>query len=565
MNEKEDNFSNEFSSFNNMELQKELLENRSNINLNSKDTFEGLKQISLTYKDFNKSPKNNNDIVNRNDDGYEEEKIIILTNPKKVNITEKLFDKTFLYYLDVEKTNEIETMMNENMDKVLSIISDDMNIIQLCAFSNKVNSLNTIIKQIVDKCKNKEILSKLINNNNERGYNSLHYSIIKGNYEIYNILIKNGADATKLTNSRYDNLILACQTKRTYIFLETIKNIIIKQNLSYDTLFEIKDKNNATLLHWSAFSNYNFGVQFLIKNFRNDKENIKFLNYINSKDNNNMTALQYALMNNSHKVIPQLALLNDIDLNETDDEKRNCYDYSKAMNNESFENIMKLKNFKSNNTKRIIFILLLIIFNVLVYYLILPIINIFFMKYIQLSLNILIIIFVILIKFINPGLMIGNKEEFNNLIFSDKITNIRATEKEINKYCLYCCIKKENPQTQHCHLCDCCVENFLKHDIFLNICIGKKNFVIIIIYKIIFLIYLLFFITIGIFIFLFDIDETVEMMIPLLDIPFHYDDNIIILCSIIVSFILVIIVFFKLFDFYYLCCLKKRHLQNDKK
>ena len=534
MNEKEDNFSNEFSSFNNMELQKELLENRSNINLNSKDTFEGLKQISLTYKDFNKSPKNNNDIVNRNDDGYEEEKIIILNNPKKVNITEKLFDKTFLYYLDVEKINEIETMMNENMDKVLSIISDDMNIIQLCAFSNKVNSLNTIIKQIDDKCKNKEILSKLINNNNERGYNSLHYSIIKGNYEIYNILIKNGADATKLTNSRYDNLILACQTKRTYIFLETIKNIIIKQNLSYDTLFEIKDKNNATLLHWSAFSNYNFGVQFLIKNFRNDKENIKFLNYINFKDNNNMTALQYALMNNSHKVIPQLALLNDIDLNEMDDEKRNCYDYSKAMNNESFENIMKLKNFKSNNVKRIIFILLLIIFNVLVYYLILPIINIFFMKYIQLSLNILIIIFVILIKFINPGLMIGNKEEFNNLIFSDKITNIRAKEKEINKYCLYCCIKKENSKTQHCHLCDCCVENILKHDIFLNICIGKKNFVIIIIYKIIFLIYLLFFITIGIFIFLFDIDETVEMMIPLLDIPFHYDDNIIILCSIIV-------------------------------
>ena len=558
MNEKEDNFSNEFSSFNNMELQKELLENRSNINLNSKDTFEGLKQISLTYKDFNKSPKNNNDIVNRNDDGYEEEKIIILNNPKKVNITEKLFDKTFLYYLDVEKINEIETMMKENMDKVLSIISDDMNIIQLCAFSNKVNSLNTIIKQIDDKCKNKEILSKLINNNNERGYNSLHYSIIKGNYEIYNILIKNGADATKLTNSRYDNLILACQTKRTYIFLETIKNIIIKQNLSYDTLFEIKDKNNATLLHWSAFSNYNFGVQFLIKNFRNDKENIKFLNYINFKDNNNMTALQYALMNNSHKVIPQLALLNDIDLNEMDDEKRNCYDYSKAMNNESFENIMKLKNFKSNNVKRIIFILLLIIFNVLVYYLILPIINIFFMKYIQLSLNILIIIFVILIKFINPGLMIGNKEEFNNLIFSDKITNIRAKEKEINKYCLYCYIKKENSKTQHCHLCDCCVENILKHDIFLNICIGKKNFVIIIIYKIIFLIYLLFFITIGIFIFLFDIDETVEMMIPLLDIPFHYDDNIIILCSIIVSFILVIIAFFKLFDFYYLYCLKKK-------
>ena len=563
MNEKEDNLSNDFSSFNNMELQKELLENRSNINLNSKDTFEGLKQISLSYNDLNKSPKKKNDIINRNEDRYEEEKIIILNNPKKVNITEKLFDKTFLFYLDFEKINEIETVMNENMDKVLSIISDDMNIIQRCSFSNKIKSLSTIIKQIDEKCKNKEILSKLINGKNERGYNSLHYSIIKGNYEIYNILIKNGADTIILTNSGYDNLILACQTKRTYIFLEIIKNIIIKQNLSYDNLFDIKDKNNATLLHWSAFSNYDFGVQFLIKNFRNDKHNFKFINYINYKDNNNMTALQYALMNNSYKVIPQLALLNDIYLNEVDDEKRNCYDYSKAMNNESFENIIKLKNFKSNVAKRIIFILLLIIFNVLVYYLILPIINIFFMKYIQLSINVLIIILVLIIKFINPGLMIGNKEEFNNLIFSEKTTNIRAEEKEIHKYCLYCHIKKENSQTQHCYLCDCCVENFLKHDIFLNICIGTKNFVIIIIYKIIFLIYLLFFITIGIFIFSFDIDETNEIVIPLFEISFHSDKNIIILCTIILLFILIIIVFFKLFDLYYICSLKKKsHLQK---
>ena len=97
------------------------------------------------------------------------------------------------------------------------------------------------------------------------------------------------------------------------------------------SLFEIKDKNNATLLHWSAFSNYNFGVQFLIKNFRNDKENIKFLNYINFKDNNNMTALQYALMNNSHKAILELTLLDKIDLSSQIDKINSQYEFFKEL------------------------------------------------------------------------------------------------------------------------------------------------------------------------------------------------------------------------------------------
>ena len=130
-------------------------------------------------------------------------------------------------------------------------------------------------------------------------------------------------------------------------------------------------------------------------------------------------------------------------------------------------------------------------------------------------------------------------------------------EKEIHKYCLYCCIRKEKPQIHHCHLCDCCVENFLKHDIFLNICIGKKNFVIIIIYKIIFQIYLLFFITIGVFIFSFDINKNDEIIIPLFEISFSFDTNIIIFCSIVLSFILIIIFFLKFFDFYCLCSFKK--------
>ena len=69
----------------------------------------------------------------------------------------------------------------------------------------------------------------LINNKNKQGYNALHYSIIKGNYEIYNYLIKKGGDTTISTILGYNNIMLSFQNKRTYIFLKEIKYNKIKK------------------------------------------------------------------------------------------------------------------------------------------------------------------------------------------------------------------------------------------------------------------------------------------------------------------------------------------------
>ena len=133
--------------------------------------------------------------------------------------------------------------------------------------------------------------------------------------------------------------------------------------------------------------------------------------------------------------------------------------------------------------------------------------------------------------------------------------NIREEIKEINKYCVYCCIKKEKVDIIHCPLCNCCVENFLKHDLFLNICIGTKNYFIIIIYKVIFLIYLLFFAMISLFIIVVDINENEEITIHFINLSFFPNKNIIKTCSIVSSFILIIILFFKIHDFYILSSL----------
>jgi ankyrin repeat protein len=259
MNEKEDFLSENISSVNDKELKKELLENQS---FNNLDTIDGLYEISQLYNGLNNSVKNKKELDQANPDN-DELNNLDFDDLKNINPKDKLIEKTFLYYIEYEKIQEIEQIMNENFENVLSFSYDDMNIVQYASFFNKFNSLKIIIKQISQKYKDNEKILKMINIKNKKGYNALHYSIIRGNNEIYDFLIENGADTTILTNLGYDNIMLSCQTKRTYIFLKSMKNKIINDNLNFDALFDIKDKNNATLLHWSAFSNYLFGIQFL--------------------------------------------------------------------------------------------------------------------------------------------------------------------------------------------------------------------------------------------------------------------------------------------------------------
>ena len=554
MNEKEDFLSENISSVNDKELKKELLENQS---FNNLDTIDGLYEISQLYNGLNNSVKNKKELDQANPDN-DELNNLDFDDLKNINPKDKLIEKTFLYYIEYEKIQEIEQIMNENFENVLSFSYDDMNIVQYASFFNKFNSLKIIIKQISQKYKDNEKILKMINIKNKKGYNALHYSIIRGNNEIYDFLIENGADTTILTNLGYDNIMLSCQIKRTYIFLKSMKNKIINDNLNFDALFDIKDKNNATLLHWSAFSNYLFGIQFLLNHFRKEKNNFKFINFINYKDNNNMTALQYALMNNSNKAIIELTLLDNMDLSSQDNEGRNCYDYSKAMDNKIFENLILMKKYKLNIIKRIIFIFLLIIFNILIYFIILPIINIYSLKIIQLSINLLLIIIFIIFKFIiNPGLKKGDKEKFTNILFDINNNNINKESKEINKYCLYCCIKKESPDIKHCPLCDCCVEKIIKHDIFLNICIGKKNFTFFTIYKIIFLIYLLFFIFLGFFSIIINFNENKEIIVPHFEFSFLTDNKILFVCSFTILFLLIFILIMKIGELYRINISKK--------
>ena len=579
MNENEniDDSDNDKISFNNNELEKELLDNPSINNIYSDRDTNSINSINSEINDLNdtinkRTIKFEDTNQNTNTKSLTTNKINFINNnntkkyrgsKNKKKKTEETYENTLLYNIDFEKTQNIIDMINENVDKVLSNVNDDMNILQRASFLNKISSVKIIVKELKNKFTKENNLVKLnnfINSKNKRGYTSLHYSIICGNFEIYKFLLKNGADRNISTNSGYNNLMLACQTKRTYVFLDEIKHQIINKQLDLNLLFTIKDQNNATLLHWAAFSDYLFGIQYLLSlNDKNNKKNnnINFINFINSRDNNNMTALQYALMNNSSKVLIDLILLEDIDLYNKDSDNRDCFEYAEAMGNEKFDEIIKTKNNRNNKLKRALYIIFFIIYNILIFFITLPIINKFFILIIQIVLNLLLIIIYITIKFIiNPGNPKGNKNAYNSIIYNINENNIYRELTEIIRYCPYCFSKREKTTTKHCPICDTCVDNFIIHDKFLNRCIGRNNYFFYILLKIIFIFYLLFFIIISFWSIFINLDNSEEIILPLIKVEILYNDIAISIISFGTIFIFIWILLFKLWKLYRECRIK---------
>ena len=573
----------------NNELEKELLLDNPNIYAN--DTKNSFMSISSEMNDSNNfintintintmnkheniqdSPKTNNNINNN-----------IINSPNNLEIKfggkrisssskkDENFEKNLLYSVDFEKTEEIAEMIKENAEKVISVVNDDMNILQRATFLNKISSVKTIVKELkikFDKNNDSITYNNFINSKNKRGYTSLHYSIVCGHIEIYIFLLKNGADRTIATNSGYNNLILACQTKRTYIFLDEIKNQIINKQLDLSILFTFCDKNKATLLHWAAFSDYLFGVQYLLSlkdknNISYKNININFINFINSKDNDNMTPLQYAIMNNSNKAIFELMLLDDINLYNKDANDRDCYDYAESMDNEKFRETLKIKNSGCNCFTRFLKIFILLIHNVLIYFILLPLINKFYILIIQLSLSFLIIIFMILIKcIINPGNKKGNYTTYKNVLFNINENSIYKDLTEVIRYCPFCCLRKEKTNTKHCPICNTCVENSIKHDTFFNICIGRKNYCLYAIFKLIFIFYLLYFLFISFWSVFINLNNNVDekdIIFPLIKLDFIYHETIISIISFGTIFIFLWIFFITIWSFYKECRLKNNN------
>ena len=205
--------------------------------------------------------------------------------------------------------NEFYNKEYKNVDFTLCINSSHNNNTILTTLVNfnltrAVSNFMSIIKSF--KKPSHEFLS-YINQKNNKGYNALLYSAFRGNLEIFNKLMENGADISASNSSGLNALHLAAQGN--------FPNIIIFLIQKYNFDINSKDNKGNTALHWAVYSNSRQAVDYLVY-YKID---------MSLKDNDDDTALQIAMRNNNHYLVKRLRddFSNLNDKNEELEEKNN--------------------------------------------------------------------------------------------------------------------------------------------------------------------------------------------------------------------------------------------------
>jgi len=101
-----------------------------------------------------------------------------------------------------------------------------------------------------------EILKTWINYKNNQGSTALHYASYKGNIELINILIENGADVEVVNNRGLNMLHFAAQGNQP-VSLVYFKD---KHFLNIHSMDEL----GSTILHWACYTSGEQAVDFIL-------------------------------------------------------------------------------------------------------------------------------------------------------------------------------------------------------------------------------------------------------------------------------------------------------------
>ena len=217
---------------------------------------------------------------------------------------------------------------NEKREKIDNSIN--YNIFQIIE-NNNLNKLSELLKKDHSK----------INVLNKEGFSALHISIIKGNLDLLNILLLNGANPNILSSKKKQSpLHLA------YIYKNPNKNEIIKKLKKYkakENIYDIYNKKPLDYLNKKSIDKYINASECNI--FKNKKSNInekrnKNKNFI---ENNNKNININAHYNKFQKL--NFKIEGDIDNCENDDNDFDNHEIIKK----KYHYEIKLKNINQNN------------------------------------------------------------------------------------------------------------------------------------------------------------------------------------------------------------------------
>ena len=371
---------------------------------------------------------------------------------------------------DIEKCQKI---MSESDIKIWELTDEKINTaLHYSVFQNNYD-LTLLILEEAKKGFGINSLKKMpnyINSKNKEGITALHYSVLKGNIKIFNLLKKYGADLDAVTNAGKNIVHLAAEsnlpTMMIYLFLKEARDI------------SAVDENGSTPLHWACYHQAEECVNYLL-----NIDNVD----INAQDKDGITPLSIAVSNNNVNLV-KLLLRKDADKNIKGRNNQLPIDIANKKNLPEIIDILKSeKNHLctletpnihiplSGHYKRLI-VSLLIIVEIIVVILVLP----FLENLIFLIINGVFFIFNILALILISCIEPGYQKNQTLVQESGGEDGYRCWQKlvedgeDLRRYCPVCYVVKSNNIT-HCFVCNKCVKDICHHCFWFNKCIGRKN------------------------------------------------------------------------------------------
>ncbi len=381
--------------------------------------------------------------------------------------SDELFD-----YIQQRNIENIREYLSNPDYKVWQVKDNNgYTILHKSVFNNDYEITSVIIQEVKKRLgMNKDSLPKFINEKTNDGLTALHYAAYKGNIKLFELLKQNGASVDDVTNLGKNIMHMAAEGNQPSMMIY----LISKEHQSTTTI----DENGSTPLHWACYSGAEEAVNFLL-NFGVD---------INAQDNQKLTPLHLAVVCDKDKIVLKL-LQRNADKNIKDYKGKLAIDTARKKNrkkiiflledDEDYNPYCSLetpKNYVQPNDIYKKFILLMILIpEVIIYFLILP----YLKGTIETLINVPLFILCLFTYFIfiakNPGFKHNSQLEREARGRGKYPLMLKVDEGvDIRNYCPKCFIQKSN-NVRHCFICDKCVEDFNHHCFWINKCIGKDN------------------------------------------------------------------------------------------
>jgi ankyrin repeat protein len=128
-------------------------------------------------------------------------------------------------------------------------------------------------------------LMKFVNVRTDQGFRAIHYAAFRGNLDMINKLVLNGADVHATTRKGLNLLHIAAQGDQINSLVYFLEKFELK--------ITSEDKFGSTPLHWACFTGSEAIVNFIINRYISEDD-------INKPDSEGLTPLHLAVMSGKH-------------------------------------------------------------------------------------------------------------------------------------------------------------------------------------------------------------------------------------------------------------------------